>query len=121
MENIDLNMVVLCGRLASDPEIRVFDSGSRLIRYLVTVRAAYPRRRVDVIPATLWDPSDELVDEPGVKADRVWVSGSVQRRFWESPDGRRSRIEVVAENVKINDLGDLGDLEPLIASWAAIR
>ena len=52
------------------------------------------------------------------KADRIWVSGSVQRRFWESPDGRRSRIEVVAENVTINDLSDL---EPLIASWAAIR
>ena len=118
MKDMDLNMVILCGRLASDPEIRLFDSRSRLIRYLVTVRAAHPRRRVDVIPATLWDPSDELVDELGVKGDRIWVSGSVQRRFWESPDGRGSRIEVVAEKVKVNDLGDL---EPLIASWAAIR
>ena len=76
MKDMDLNMVILCGRLASDPEIRVFDSGSRLIRYLVTVRVAHPRRRVDVIPATLWDPSDELVDELGVKGDRIWVSGS---------------------------------------------
>ena len=84
----------------------------------MTVRAAYPRRRVDVDPATLWDPSDELVVEPGAKADRIWVSGSVQRRFWKSPDGRRSRIEFVADKVKVKDLGDL---EPLIASWAAIR
>ena len=28
---LDLNLIVLCGRLASDAELRVFDSGSRLI------------------------------------------------------------------------------------------
>ena len=118
MKDLDLNMVVLCGRLASDPEIRVFDSGSRLIRYLVTVRAEPPRRRVDVIPATIWDPSDDLVDDPGMRGDRVWITGSVQRRFWESPDGKRGRVEVVGERFKVNDLDDL---EPLIASWGAIR
>jgi hypothetical protein len=31
----------------------------------------------------------------------------VQRRHWESPDGRRSRIEVVAEQVKLRDLDEL--------------
>ena len=29
---MDLNLVVLCGRLATDPELRVFESGTRLIR-----------------------------------------------------------------------------------------
>ena len=28
---MDLNLVVLCGRLATEPELRVFDSGTRLI------------------------------------------------------------------------------------------
>ena len=107
MSAIDLNVIVLCGQLASDPELRVFDSGSKLIRYLVTVRSDHPRRRIDVIPVTHWDPSDDLIEDPGVKSDRVWVSGSVQRRFWESPDGRQSRVEVVADQVKIKDLEDL--------------
>lgn len=106
---LDLNLMVLWGRLATDPELRVFDSGSRLIRYLVTTRADYPRKRVDVIPVTLWDPSDEQVADPGSKGQRVWVCGSVQRRFWESPDGRRSRVEVVAEYVR----KDLDELEPV--------
>ncbi|MFP3882880.1 MAG: single-stranded DNA-binding protein [Actinomycetota bacterium] len=104
---MDLNLIVLCGRLAVDGEVRVFDSGARLIRYLVTVRVDYPRRRVDVIPVTLWSPPDELVDRPGYKNDRIWVCGSVQRRHWESPDGRRSRIEVVAEQVNFKDVEDL--------------
>jgi single-stranded DNA-binding protein len=104
---MDLNLIVLCGRLAVDGELRVFDSGARLIRYLVTVRVDYPRRRTDVIPVTLWDPPDDLVDHPGEKRDRIWVCGSVQRRYWESPDGRRSRIEVVAEQVNFKDVEDL--------------
>lgn len=108
---MDLNLIVLCGRLATDPEIRVFDSGTRLVRYLITVRVDHPRTRVDVIPVTLWDPSDELVAEPGEKGDRLWVCGAVQRRYWESPDGRRSRIEVVAEQVTLK----VDELEPVTA------
>lgn len=109
---MDLNLVVLCGRLATDAELRVFDSGAKLIRYLVTVRVDYPRKRTDVVPVTVWDPPEELIDEPGAKGERVWVCGAVQRRYWESPDGRRSRVEVVAEQVKIRDIEEL---EPVSA------
>lgn len=104
---IDLNLTVLCGRLAVDAEPRVFDSGARLIRYLITTRTDHPRRRVDVIPVTVWDPPDEVWAEPGEKGQRIWACGSVQRRYWESPDGRRSRIEVVAEQIKLDDVLDL--------------
>lgn len=109
---MDLNLTVLCGRLATDPEIRMFDSGARLIRYLITTRVDYPRKRTDVIPVTLWDPPADLIDEPGSKGERIWACGAVQRRYWESPDGRRSRIEVVAEHV---DVRDLDELEPVSA------
>ena len=101
---MDLNLMVLCGRLTVDGEVRTFDSGTQLIRYLVTTSVTHPRRRVDVIPVTHWDPSPELVANPGRKGDRIWVCGSAQRRYWESPDGRRSRLEIVAEQVDFTDL-----------------
>ena len=104
---MDLNLIVLCGRLAVDGEVGVVVSGARLIRYLVVTKLDYPRRRVDVVPVTYWDPPDDLAAEPGAKGERIWVCGSVQRRYWESPDGRRSRIEVVAEQVNLRDLEDL--------------
>ena len=104
---MDFNLTVLCGRLAVDPELREFDSGTRLIRYLITVRTDFPRRRVDVIPVVLWDPPPDILEYPGEKGKKVWASGSVQRRYWESPDGRRSRVEVVAAQVVIKDLEDL--------------
>ncbi|HEY4606254.1 MAG TPA: single-stranded DNA-binding protein [Acidimicrobiia bacterium] len=104
---MDLNLVVLCGRLAVEPELKEFGSGTRLIRFLVTVRSDEPKRRVDVVPVTLWDPADDLVDDLPEKGRRVWVCGAVQRRFWESSEGRRSRLEVVAEQVHLKDVEDL--------------
>ncbi|MEX2251055.1 MAG: single-stranded DNA-binding protein [Acidimicrobiia bacterium] len=101
---MDLNLIVLCGRLAVPPEIKVFESGTRLIRYLVTVRSDAPRRRVDVIPVTIWDPPENLIEETPETGRRIWMCGSVQRRFWEAPDGRRSRLEVVAEQVQLRDV-----------------
>jgi single-strand DNA-binding protein len=96
---MDLNLVVLSGRLAAPPEIRQFESGSMLARYLVTVRSDEPRRRVDVVPVTLWDPPEDLIDSEPAVGSRVWVAGTVQRRFWSAEEGRRSRIEIVAEQV----------------------
>lgn len=104
---MDLNLIVLCGRLAVEPELKEFDSGSRLVRLLVTVRSDEPRRRVDVVPVTLWDPPQDLLDDMPDKGRRIWVCGSVQRRFWESPEGRKSRLEVVAEQVHLKDVEDL--------------
>lgn len=95
---MDLNLVVLCGRLAAPVELRSFESGSRLARCLVTVRSEEPRR-VDVVPVTLWDPPDALVDAEPSPGQAVWVAGSVQRRFWGGAEGRRSRLEVVADQV----------------------
>lgn len=104
---MDLNLIVLCGRLAVDGELRHFDSGARLIRYLVVTRVDHPKRRVDVIPVTLWDPPDATVSAPGSKGERIWVCGAVQRRYRGGPDGRHSRLEVIAEQVILRDVADL--------------
>ena len=41
---MDLNLVVLCGRFASPGELRVFESSTRLLRLLITVRNAHHMR-----------------------------------------------------------------------------
>jgi single-stranded DNA-binding protein len=97
---VEYNLVTLAGRLAIDPEERTFESGAHLVRYLVTVRSDTPRRRVDVIPVTLWDPSPDHVGPKLSRGDRVMIVGMVQRRFWQAPDGRRSRVEVIAHHVE---------------------
>jgi single-stranded DNA-binding protein len=98
---MDINLAVLCGRLATAPEVRIYDTGSRCIQFLVTVAAERPRRRIDVVPVTLWDPPTDLVDDPPDQNARVWVTGVVQRRMLDGPEGRQNRIEVIADQVTV--------------------
>ncbi len=108
---MDLNLVVIAGRLAAAPEIRVFEGGATLVRYLVTTRTEEPRRRIDVVPAVLWD-----ADEAATlfeRGDRIWIAGSIQRRFWSDDHSRRSRIEVVAHHVQ-------GGIEPTFDDEASL-
>ncbi len=97
---MDLNLAVIAGTLSAPPEIRTFESGTKLARYLVTVRSTEPRKRVDVVPVVHWDPPDDAATEELERGDRVYIVGTVQRRFWNAPDGRRSRLEVVAHHVQ---------------------
>jgi len=96
---MDNNAVALRGRLAADAELRVFESGRRLIKFLVVAQVDYPVRRVDIVPVTLWDPSDELADDPGEMGRPISVCGSVRRRFWETGDAGEIRVEVAADKV----------------------
>ena len=98
---MDLNIVALCGRLATEPERREFASGSRLLRLLIAVRQDPPHRRVDVLPVVYWDPPPGLWEAPFTIGMRVWASGTVQRRFWAGDEGRRSRLELVAAAVQV--------------------
>lgn len=95
----DMNLVVLSGRLAAQPELRTFDSGTTLMRLLVAVKHGTPRR-MDVLPVSMWNAGDHpaLQASPG---DRVWVGGTVQRRFWDDQTSRRSRLELVAHEVTL--------------------
>ena len=94
------NLVSLAGRIAVEPEERSFESGAHLVRYLVTVRSDAPRRRVDVIPVTLWDPTPAHLSPHVSCGDHVTVVGMVQRRFWQAQEGRRSRLEIVAHHIE---------------------
>jgi single-stranded DNA-binding protein len=111
---MELNLIVLAGQLATEPEVRTFESGSNLLRLLVTVRSTEPRRRIDVIPVVMWDPPEDLLSVDVGAGEGVWVAGSVQRRFWSETDGRNSRIEVVAHEItfrKATDFEGVGHTE----------
>ncbi len=99
---MDINIVVLAGKLAVAPEFRDFESGARLARLLVTVRSENPTVRTDVVPVSLWDPDGKLTDLQ--RGDSVYVAGTLQRRFWTDGSGKRSRVEVIAHQVVQPDL-----------------
>jgi single-stranded DNA-binding protein len=91
-----MNKVMLEGRLAAPAEVRVYESGTQGTRFLLTVKSEDPKR-VDVLPIVAFDAPDGFADTaPGTT---LKVVGSIRRRFSESVGGRRSRLEIYAEEV----------------------
>ncbi len=113
---MDLNLVVLAGHLAAEPEIRTFESGTTLMRLLVTVRSSEPMRRLDVVPVVQWSPDPDDMPEGSVRGRPVWIAGAVQRRFWSATDGRHSRVEIIAHEVVFRDVEPSTDDEFATAS-----
>ena len=89
------NVAVLIGRLARPAEPRDLRSGTRMVRYEVTIPS--DTDRAETVPVVWFDPpasaGDYDVDE------KVVVVGRVRRRFFQTPAGTRSSTEVVADAV----------------------
>jgi len=95
------NLVVLGGSVAVPPELAgPYESVPG--RLLLTVRSTHPAPRVDLIPIS--DVAGRIPAD-AVSGDRLWVVGSLQRRF--SPATGRSRIEVAARHIQRRPFEDL--------------
>ena len=100
---MDLNLVVIAGRIAAEPDIQTLESGTTLMRLLVTVRSEEPRRRLDVIPVVRWNPDIDAIPDGPIRGRKLWLVGALHRRFWSAEDGRLSRVEVVAHEVSFRE------------------
>lgn len=88
-----MNVVVLAGRLSSDPQRRCLSSGSVLWTLELSTEVAHG---VASVPVAWFDPPVEPVWSAG---DEVVVVGEVRRRFFRGAAGTQSRTEVVAADV----------------------
>jgi len=88
-----MNVVVLQGRLSSDPVLRELASGSRLLSLELTTDTESGTASV---PVAWFDPP--TVPDWAAGSDIV-VHGLVKRRFYRGPSGTQSRTEVVATEV----------------------
>ena len=103
---MDLNLVVLCGRLVTVPDRRTGGKGRPQWRLLIAVRGFDPQRRVDVVPVNLADPPVALEAEDLSPGTRVWVSGTLRRSFGDdSVHSARSRLEVHGSRIYLRDVG----------------
>jgi single-strand DNA-binding protein len=85
------NLVVLSGRVASDPVARQLPSGSWVVNVEVTTPLADGGASVPVVVL------GESVDARA--GDEVVVVGHVRRRFFRAGGATQSRTEVIADDV----------------------
>ena len=99
-----VNQIVLVGRIARAPEIKVSESGKKYASLTLAVPRNYKNINgeydTDFLDCTLWTNVAESTCEYCSTGDMIGVKGRVQNRIIEAPDGtKRRRTEIVAERV----------------------
>jgi len=101
------NSVTLVGNLTRDPELRYTPSGAATAQFGLAVNRRWQNRQTgeweentSFFNITAWRDLAENVSETLEKGSRVIVTGRLEQRSWETPDGdKRSVVEVVADEV----------------------
>ncbi len=103
---VSFNKVMLMGNLTRDPELRYTSGGTPVCKLGLAVNRRYTqnnelKEEVCFVNITVWGKQAENCNEYLSKGRAIFVEGHLQQDRWEGEDGKkRSRMEVVAENVK---------------------
>lgn len=105
MANLNLNKVIIGGRLTADPELKTTPSGVSVTSFTVAVNRRGGKETVtDFLNVVAWRQSAEFVCKYFRKGSSICVVGSVQVRKWQDKDGgNRYATEIVADEVNFVD------------------
>lgn len=111
-----VNQVILMGNLTRDPELRQTPSGQSVVSFSLALNRAYKDQNgewqevTDYIDIVAWGPLAERVSQYLHKGRRALVQGRLQSRSWEQDGQKRSKVEVLANDVTFLDgRSDSGD------------
>ncbi len=112
MSSLNLNKVVLCGRLTADPELKQTQSGIGVVTFTLAVNRRFQSRsadqqqaqQADFISVVAWRQTAEFISKYFKKGSALCVTGSLQTRTWQDPQGnRRYATEVVVDEAMFVD------------------
>ncbi|MDA8289192.1 MAG: single-stranded DNA-binding protein [Actinomycetota bacterium] len=103
----DGNTVTLVGNVTRDPELRFTPNGQATAAFGLAVNRRWQNRQTQeweeatsFFDVVCWREMAENVSESLTRGSRVIVSGRLEQRSWETPEGeRRSRVEIVADEL----------------------
>ncbi|HSX06158.1 MAG TPA: single-stranded DNA-binding protein [Candidatus Saccharimonadia bacterium] len=107
------NQVVLMGNLTRDPELRQTPNGQNVCSFSLALNRSYKgadgnwQEATDYIDVVAWGPLGERVAQYLGKGRPCLVNGRLQSRQWEQEGQKRTKVEVVAQDVTF--LGGAGD------------
>lgn len=104
---MDLNKVMIIGRLTRDPEMRTTPSGVNVCQISVATGYSYTNQatgqkveQTEFHNVVLWRKLAEIATQYLKKGTQVYFEGRLQTRSWDGQDGqKRYRTEIVADNM----------------------
>ena len=104
---MNLNKVILIGRLTADPDLRTTPSGQSVATMsLATNRVWYDQNKqkkeeVEFHTIVLWAKQAELASQFLKKGALAYVEGRLRTRSWNDASGNKRKVtEIVAENIQ---------------------
>ncbi len=99
------NQVTLMGNLTRDPELRTTPNGQSVCSFSLALNRSYKGQDgnwtevTDFVDIVAWGPLGERVAQYLTKGRPALVSGRLQSSSWEKDGQKRSKVEVVANDV----------------------
>jgi single-stranded DNA-binding protein len=97
-EDYSLNDLLLRGRVSNEAISKELPSGDKVVEFRLIVTRS-ERTGVDTLDIAAWSAKVRKIALSLEADDWVEVSGSIHRRFWQSPAGVASRWQVEADEI----------------------
>lgn len=100
MASLNLNKVILGGRLACDPELKRTPNGVSVTSFSLAVdrRAGKEKTITDFITVVAWRNNAEFISKYFHKGSSICIVGSIQTRSWNDNNGqKRYTTEIVVD------------------------
>jgi single-strand DNA-binding protein len=123
MANLNLNKVILCGRLTAEPELKTTPSGVSVTSFTIAVNRRFQARnsdgtptaaqQADFIQCVAWRSTAEFITRYFDKGSSICITGSIQTRSWKDNNGNnRHATEVVADEAMfVDSKSDVGNYD----------
>lgn len=97
-----MNLVILSGYLAKNPELRKTQTGKSVCKFTLAIRRN--QDKTDFIPVTVWEHTAEFVQKYFRKGDRIEVTGRLRQNIWTDDGGTKHySLEVDGTNVEFGE------------------
>lgn len=107
MSNLNLNKVVLCGRLTADVELKQTQSGVSVSSFTIAINRRYTQgnqQQADFINCVAWRKTAEFISKYFKKGSSICVTGEIQVREWtDNNNQKRYATEVIVDEAMFVD------------------
>jgi single-strand DNA-binding protein len=116
MANLNLNKVILGGRLTADPELKQTPQGVSVVTFSIAINRKGTKETTDFITCVAWRGTAEFISKYFQKGSSIVLDGSIQvRSYQDKDDNKRQAVEVVVSDAYFVD--SKGEIEtPQVAS-----
>lgn len=104
---MDLNKVLLVGRVVRDVDLRMIPSGQSVASFSIatnrvwTDKAGQKQEQTEYHNVVVWGRQAELCNQYLTKGSTVLIEGRLQTRSWDAQNGEKKyRTEIVAERIQ---------------------